>query len=161
VEARTLSPWITGAAEPLPKDLKGACRALEGEFVNLLLRKMREAMVPKSEKGSGGFALDTARELLDGQWAQLVSQGEGIGLWRALYRQLEPEAVKSQAPEADEKGTGDVRPVGEEARPGAETGALRQASAPPAPMALRPRQDAVPSRAGIGAVGGALDEKGN
>ena len=69
--------------------------ALEKEFAHLVFRKMREAMVPAAAPGSAGFARQTAEGMLDAQWAELASQGEGLGLWRALYRQLEPEAVKS------------------------------------------------------------------
>lgn len=87
---------------PLPRDLEGACRALEKEFANLLFQKMRQAMVPRATAGSGGFARETAEALLDSQWADLASQGEGLGLWRALVRELGPETVKSPRPAADQ-----------------------------------------------------------
>jgi Rod binding domain-containing protein len=83
------------ASEPLPGDLEGACRALEKEFAHLVFHKMREAMVPKASPGSSGYARQTAESMLDAQWAELASRGEGLGLWRAMYRQLEAEAVKS------------------------------------------------------------------
>jgi Rod binding domain-containing protein len=98
------------SSKPLPKDLEGACRAFEGEFSAMVFRKMREAMVPKSSKGSSGFAQDTTQELLDSQWAQLSSQGEGLGLWRSLCRQLDPAPVKSPAGKADEKSMMVLRP---------------------------------------------------
>ncbi|MHB8766473.1 MAG: rod-binding protein [Deferrisomatales bacterium] len=87
--------------EPLPRDLEGACRALEKEFAQTLFRTMRQAMVPRSSAGSTGFARDTAESMLDGQWAELASQGQGLGLWRSLMNQLEPE-VKSPVAAADE-----------------------------------------------------------
>jgi len=107
-------------AGPLPRDLEGACRALEKEFANLLLQKMRQAMVPNSRSGSDGFARETAESLLDSQWAELASQGEGLGLWRALVRELGPGEVKSAPPAADQ---------------GIRTGASREGAAH-APAAL-------------------------
>ncbi len=87
--------------QALPEDLEGACRALEKEFALLVFRKMREAMVPRSGEGAMGFARDTSEGMLDAQWADLASQGEGLGLWRALMRQLEPSEVKSGSPGAE------------------------------------------------------------
>lgn len=91
-------------AEPLPANLEGACRAFEKEFAQLVFRKMREAMVPASGSGSSAFARETAQGMLDGQWAELSSRGEGLGLWRSLLQELAP-AVKSSPPEADQGGT--------------------------------------------------------
>ncbi|MBE0617098.1 MAG: hypothetical protein IH608_04130, partial [Proteobacteria bacterium] len=88
--------------EPQPRDLEGACRALEKEFANILFQKMRQAMVPRATAGSDGFARETAEALLDSQWADLATQGEGLGLWRSLVRELGPEAVKSPRPAADQ-----------------------------------------------------------
>jgi Rod binding domain-containing protein len=101
----TLSPAIAiSPPTELPRDLEGACRALEQEFVTLLFRKMREAMVPKSSNTTAGFARETTQGMLDLQWARLTSQGEGLGLWRALYRELQPQAVKSGPDAADQRG---------------------------------------------------------
>ncbi len=88
-------------AEPLPSNLEGACRAFEKEFAQLVFRKMREAMVPASGSGSSAFARETAHGMLDGQWAELASRGEGLGLWRSLLQELDP-AVKSSPTEADQ-----------------------------------------------------------
>ncbi|MBI5017394.1 MAG: hypothetical protein HZB55_18145 [Deltaproteobacteria bacterium] len=115
--------FATPSAEPLPKDLEGACRAFEQQFSALVFRKMREAMVPKAAKGSSGFAQDTAQGLLEDQWARLASQGEGLGLWRALLRQVDSAGVKSPAPKAEEKGMIALRPRDRAAPPAAERGA--------------------------------------
>ena len=94
--APAASPLLTGGADkPLPEDLEGACRALEKVFAQMVFQKMREAMVPDGGGGADGFARTSAEGMLDAQWAELASQGEGLGLWRSLYRQLDPEAVKS------------------------------------------------------------------
>lgn len=92
--------------EPLPSDLKGACKELESYFFNLLLKSMRQAMVPNGSKGADGFAKDTAYAMLDGQWARIASENEGMGLWKTMYEQLEPAAtgVKSPSPKAEKDG---------------------------------------------------------
>ena len=77
-----------------PGDLEGACRAIEKEFAVLVFRKMRQAMVPEGSQGSSRFGKQTAYEMMDMQWAELASRGEGLGLWRALYRQLGGAAGK-------------------------------------------------------------------
>lgn len=99
-------------AQALPKDAEGACRALEAQFTTLLFRTMREAMVPAS-RASSGFARETTQSLLEGQWAELSSRGEGIGLWRTLLQQVEPAAaaVKPGAPRAEEKAMKALRPA--------------------------------------------------
>ncbi|NTU59654.1 MAG: hypothetical protein HGA98_01195, partial [Deltaproteobacteria bacterium] len=96
----TVSP-SPATAEVLPKDLKESCRALEEAFATIVFRKMQETMVPKSSKGAAAFARDTTQGLLTAQWAHLASQGEGLGLWRVLYRQLAPSEVKPGGENAD------------------------------------------------------------
>lgn len=99
------APLVPGTAEqPLPEDLEGACRALEKVFAQMMFQKMREAMVPASSSGADGFARSSAEGMLDSQWAELASQGDGLGLWRSLYRQLSPDEVKS-APAAPDQWT--------------------------------------------------------
>lgn len=99
-------------AKELPKDAEGACRALEAQFTTLLLRRMREAMVPKSSTSSS-FAMETTQGLLEEQWAALSSQGEGLGLWRTLLNQLEgaQPAVKPEPAGAEKKGMVALRPT--------------------------------------------------
>ena len=94
----------TAGPDPLPTNLEQACRAFEREFVQLLFREMRRATLPTETGGSAGFARQTAQSLLDGQWAELASQGEGLGLWRVMLRQLEGDAVKSPGSGADQDG---------------------------------------------------------
>lgn len=93
----------SGPGAPLPRDLEGACRALEKEFATLLFQKMRQAAVPRSGSAGGGFARETAEALLDAQWAELASRGEGLGLARALLQRLAPQEVKSGPPGADQR----------------------------------------------------------
>ncbi len=90
--------------DPLPTNLEQACRAFEREFAQLLFREMRRSTLPTETGGSAGFARQTAQSLLDGQWAELASQGEGLGLWRVMLRQLEGNVVKSPGSGADQDG---------------------------------------------------------
>ncbi len=140
------SPPPVPDAMKLPDNLEGACRALEAEFTTLVFSKMRQAMVPKGALG-GGFANDAIQGMLDAQWASLASQGEGLGLWRTLYRQLENIGVKSDAAGADESGTG-VLDRNEAVRDGATRapGAIGQRLGHP--QADRPAQDQATALAG-------------
>jgi Rod binding domain-containing protein len=98
-------------ADPLPADLKSACRALEQQFVSLLMRTMRQAMVPNASKGAEGFAKDTAYAMLDDQWSRMVSEGDGLGIGKMMYEQLTTPTIKSTLAAADEKLTAkDVKP---------------------------------------------------
>ncbi len=133
--ARVSSPLLAGGTDkPLPEDLEGACRALEKVFAQMVFQKMREAMVPAGSGGADGFARTSAAGMLDAQWAELASQGEGLGLWRSLCRQLDPEAVKSadQTPDQWVRGTPHRTEAGLAAQggagvPGPRLGRLRPA----------------------------------
>ncbi|MBI5445539.1 MAG: rod-binding protein [Deltaproteobacteria bacterium] len=92
-------------ASELPRDLEQACRGLEEAFAQLVFSKMRQAITPKGALGSS-FAQQTALGMLDAQWAHLASQGEGLGLWRALYRQLAPSMIKSGEAGTEERSGG-------------------------------------------------------
>ncbi len=130
----------TAGPDPLPTNLEQACRAFEREFVQLLFREMRRSTLPTEAGGSAGFARQTAQSLLDGQWAELASQGEGLGLWRVMLRQLEGDAVKSPGSGADQDGE-DENVSTPAASPSALYGAA--ASAPGTPF-LSPEQTAGP-----------------
>jgi Rod binding domain-containing protein len=93
----------------LPKDLEQACRGLEEAFAQLVFGKMRQAMTPKGALGNG-FAQQTAQSMLDEHWAHLASQGEGLGLWRALYRELAPSMIKSGETGTEERSGGHLSP---------------------------------------------------
>ncbi len=127
---------VAGAgSDPLPQSLEGACRALEKEFALLVLRAMRKAMVPQGAGGSNGFARETAHSLLDSQWAELAVQGEGLGLWRAMVRQLGGADVKEPGPPADQGGkeAGHRTEAGHESQggPGVPGPGLRRAGGAP------------------------------
>jgi Rod binding domain-containing protein len=104
----TPSPAPSFASE-LPRDLEGACRALEEAFAQIVFSKMRQAMIPKGATGND-FAQQTALSMLDAHWAHLASRGEGLGLWRALYRQMAPPVIKSDQAGTEERSGGDRFP---------------------------------------------------
>jgi len=86
-------PTAAGASA-LPTDLKGACKALEKEFAQIVFSKMRQALSIKTSKGASQYAKETTGSMLDGQWAELATRGEGLGLWREMYRQLAVDEIK-------------------------------------------------------------------
>lgn len=105
--------FLPGApAADLPSDLKGACRAMEEHFVNILLSSMQKAMVPANSKGSEGFRKDVTMSMLQGQISKTISEGDGLGLWKMLYDQLAPrEPVKSGKVDAVKEDKGILRPM--------------------------------------------------
>ncbi|MDF1554466.1 MAG: hypothetical protein P1P84_15450 [Deferrisomatales bacterium] len=161
--APTASPLLAGGTDkPLPEDLEGSCRALEKVFAQMVFQKMREAMVPAGSGGADGFARTSAEGMLDAQWAELASQGEGLGLWRSLCRQLDPEAVKSPGGTPDQwsRGTPHRTEAGRVAQggagvPGPRLGHLRPA-ATAAVAAAGYRQSAAP---GGGVAGAAAEDR--
>lgn len=100
----------------LPRDLEGACRALEKEFARLVFQKMRTALVASPSGPTSGFAREATQGMLDEQWAELASRGEGLGLWRAMVAQLGGEEVKSSGSAADEKTRVRMGPTEEDPR---------------------------------------------
>lgn len=90
-----------------PESLKSACKVMEQQFANQLFASMRKSMVPADgAKGHVGFAKSTAYSMFDGQMAQTLTEGDGLGLWKMLYEQMKSEAVKSQAAGAEEDNAG-------------------------------------------------------
>lgn len=98
----------------LPSDLEGACRAMEQQFMELVLDSMRKAFIPASSKGSDGFSKDMSMSMLEGEVAKLSSQNEGMGLWKLMYDQLDPKVngVKSEKDSAEKTDGGIVRKMG-------------------------------------------------
>lgn len=97
----------------LPKDLKGACKAMEEQFMNILLSTMRKSTMGSESKGADGFSKEVSFGMFDSQIAKLATEDEGMGLWKMLYDQLSPmESVKSEKSPADKNDGGIVRQMG-------------------------------------------------
>jgi len=79
--------------DPLPSDLKAACREMERYFYDILIKSMRQAMVPQTSKGADSFAKETSVGMLDEQWARIASEQDGMGLAQSMFNQLSPEGA--------------------------------------------------------------------
>lgn len=102
--AGNLPPHLMqGSQSPIPKGMAGRIRKaketgdtealrkigqdFEAIFVRNLISEMRKS-VPKSEFLGGGFSMDTYKGMLDEAIAEEISKGRGIGIGKAIFRQL-------------------------------------------------------------------------
>lgn len=76
--------------------LKEVAKQMEGLFLNMMLKSMREASLgdPLLDSNEG----DMYRDMLDQQMAMNISNGRGIGLAENLVRQLQPYVNNTAAP---------------------------------------------------------------
>lgn len=106
---------VRGTENELPKDLEGACRAMEQQFMELVLDSMRKAFIPSDAKGSAGFSKDMSMSMLQTEVAKMTTQNEGMGLWKVMYDQLAPEkdaGVKFEKIPAEKPEKGILRKMG-------------------------------------------------
>ena len=99
---------VSGGMSDLPTDLKGACRAMEEEFTQLMLSTMRKAFLAENPKGSMGFSKDVTFSMFESQMAKLSSEGEGLGIWKSMYEQLSPKTEVKSEKSAAEKNDGGI-----------------------------------------------------
>lgn len=66
------------------KELKAACDGFEEIFVHKMLQVMREAG-PKSGFISGGRGEEIFQDMLDENYAKLISQSDRLGLSRMIF----------------------------------------------------------------------------
>ena len=102
--AGNLPPHLMqGSRSPIPRGMAGRIRNakeagdtaalrkisedFEAIFVRHLIGEMRKS-VPKSEFLGGGFSMDTYKGMLDEAVADEISKGRGIGIGKAIFRQL-------------------------------------------------------------------------
>ncbi len=69
------------------KELKEACESFESYYVQQLFKEMRKT-VPESGLFEKNNARELYTEMLDGEYAKIISEGQGIGVGKALYKQL-------------------------------------------------------------------------
>jgi flagellar protein FlgJ len=69
------------------KKLLAACREFEAIFFQQMLKEMR-ASVPQSDWLNGGNGEDVFRDLLDEEYAKIMSERNNTGLADLLYRQI-------------------------------------------------------------------------
>lgn len=89
-------------------DLRKAAEQFETLFANMMLKAMRDT-VPENELAGHGGAM--YQEMLDGEYAKLLTRTGGLGIADALVRQLAPQAGGSDTPQASAR-TAPVRPEG-------------------------------------------------
>lgn len=95
-DARSLNELKTKAGQDPQANLRPVARQVEGMFVQMMLKSMREAL-PKD----GLFSSDQTRlytSMYDQQIAQQLTAGKGLGLAEQMIKQL---AVGQQEPIAD------------------------------------------------------------
>jgi peptidoglycan hydrolase FlgJ len=66
------------------KELKDACDGFEEIFVHKMLQVMREAG-PKSDFISGGRGEEIFQDMLDENYAKLISQSDRLGLSKMIF----------------------------------------------------------------------------
>lgn len=82
--------------------LKKACQELEGVFLNLLLKTMRDT-VPKSSLAGSGMQADTMQSMFDMEMTRSMATGGGTGIADMLYRNLTSRAGVQPAATPEKK----------------------------------------------------------
>jgi Rod binding domain-containing protein len=99
-----------GIKNDLPTNLDGACRAMEQQFMEIILSSMRKAFTQDTSKGSSSFSKEISYSMLDTEVARMSSQGDGMGIWKMMKEQLEPQdGVKTENGSAEKTTGGIVR----------------------------------------------------
>ncbi len=73
--------------------VKDAAHQFESYFLSHLLKTMRET-IPEGGIFQQGFGNDVYTEMLDQEYARILSEGGGIGLSQVLERQLTPAGAE-------------------------------------------------------------------
>ena len=103
--AESLKTKSTGPTSAIkdPKELaklKRACQEMEGVFMNMLLKSMRNT-VPKNKDTGGGFQIETMQSFFDMEMTRnlATSTGGGMGLADMIYKNLtEPGVTRVPQP---------------------------------------------------------------
>ena len=72
--------------------LKKACQEMEGVFLNMLLKSMRDT-VPKTEIGGNNKQTDIIQSMLDTELTRNMAAAGGTGLAAMMYRNLSNPGV--------------------------------------------------------------------
>jgi flagellar protein FlgJ len=126
-DVRGLDVLRRASRDSSPESLKAAARQFEAMFLQVVIKSMREA-TPGDEL-FGGQEGKMYQDMLDQQWAQVMTDGGGTGLARVLERQL-----AANAGHASSEGPIDPKPLSDASvfsgvammPPTARTAALRQ-----------------------------------
>ncbi len=94
------------------EQLKEACRQFESMFIGMMYKQMRTT-VPKSELLPASFARETFESMLDDEFAEKASKGQGIGLADMLYKQLSKDMENIYKSSEDTKEINEIDEIGE------------------------------------------------
>ncbi len=86
-QALVKKPDFSGKKDD-PAKLKAACQQFEALFVHSMYKEMRKT-VPTDGLVPAGSGQDVFQEMMDWEVAQKATQGSGLGIAEALYRQLQ------------------------------------------------------------------------
>ncbi|CCJ92170.1 Flagellar protein FlgJ [peptidoglycan hydrolase] [Cronobacter turicensis 564] len=95
-DAQSLNDLKTKVAKDPNGNLKSVARQMEGMFVQMMLKSMREAL-PKD----GLFSSDQTRlytSMYDQQIAQQMTAGKGLGLADMMVKQMGGEQASAEQP---------------------------------------------------------------
>ena len=70
------------------QSLRKSCREFEAVYINEMYKSMRKT-VPESDMFERGVAEDIYREMLDMELARQTAAGDGMGIGKAMYEQLQ------------------------------------------------------------------------
>lgn len=91
-------PLAAPSAAQDAKSIDKAARALEGEFARMMIRAMRQTGLGEDASFPGAAA--QYRDLYDGQLAEMITRGRGLGLAETIRRQLGAQSASSAPPSA-------------------------------------------------------------
>ncbi|MBL8468675.1 flagellar assembly peptidoglycan hydrolase FlgJ [Methyloversatilis discipulorum] len=103
-DVRGLDVLRRAARDNSPEALKAAAKQFEAMFLQVVIKSMREAS--HGDELFGGQESKMYQDMLDQQWAQVMTEGGGTGLARVLERQL-----SANANSADTSVTPELRPL--------------------------------------------------
>ena len=89
-DVRGLDVLRRAARDSSPESLKAAARQFEAMFLQVVIKSMREAS--PGDELFGGQEGKMYQDMLDQQWAQVMTEGGGTGLAKVLERQLAANA---------------------------------------------------------------------
>ena len=105
-DVRGLDTLRRAARDNSPEALKAAAKQFEAMFLQVVIKSMREAS--HGDELFGGQEGKMFQDMLDQQWAQVMTEGGGTGLARVLERQL-----SANARSADTSITPPLKPLSE------------------------------------------------
>jgi len=89
-DVRGLDVLRRASRDNSPEALKAAAKQFEAMFLQVVIKSMREAS--PGDELFGGQESKMYQDMLDQQWAQVMSEGGGTGLAKVLERQLSANA---------------------------------------------------------------------